>query len=149
MTERMTGMNEHKIVRGERMAVAKAEAGTNTRRVMACGMRIILMMSRKYSENWKCAALESEEDTFVAWRMSSRNSMQLSVNVQANIGLASVGVHSLPAGLAEAGVGRVLTSSAASIRAFGRDLRQTAKRTGRARMRYICEKASTAKFSHH
>jgi hypothetical protein len=93
----MTGINEHKIERGERMSEAKPEAGANTRE-MVSGMRIILITGREYSKNWKCAVLESEEDTFVAWRMSSRYHMQLSVNVQANIALASAIIQSLPIG---------------------------------------------------
>jgi hypothetical protein len=53
MRESMTGTNEHKILRGEQMSEAKPEAGVNTRRVMACGMRIIRMTRGAYSKNWK------------------------------------------------------------------------------------------------
>jgi hypothetical protein len=41
MRESMTGMNEQNIVRDERIGEAKPEAGVNTRRVMAWGVRII------------------------------------------------------------------------------------------------------------
>lgn len=68
-----------------------------------------------------------------AWKTSKRNSIELSVNVQVNIVRARVALQSFPPpAFADAGVGR------ASVKSFGRDLRQAAKRTGRARMRYIC-----------
>lgn len=73
-----------------------------------------------------------------AWKTSKRNSIELSVNVQVNIVRARVALQSFPPpAFADAGVGR------ASVKSFGRDLRQAAKRTGRARMRYISIKPQT------
>jgi hypothetical protein len=129
----MTGTNENKVVRGEQISEAKLEAGAKTTRAMACGMRIVLMTRRAYSENRKCFVLASEEGGFVARGMSRRINMELSVNIV----LASVALQSFPVGYVDTDVGRALALSVASISVFGRGLGQTVKRTSSTRTRYI------------
>jgi len=88
MSERRTGMHEAKMARGTERKTAGADE--RTRRAMDCGMRMVWMASRAYSENWKWAARCGAESVSVAWHRSSTNSSEASVNVHENTIRASI-----------------------------------------------------------